>query len=642
MRLMTVLPLGFLLLLLPSPGALAASSAPLTLEGQVTAVTVYQGQALITRTVKLEGVEGLIEVVVTNLPESVLPASLYAEPGSGVTIRSVRYRVRPVEADVREEVRQLDAEIEATQDAMNEVAVQQKLLRDHIAYLQQLEQFTAMAANQELKSGVLDAGTLKDLTAFTFDQRGGIAKQELELAKRQRELQKQMDLLQRKRNTLSSGSARTVREAVVFANITDPEAPRLQLRYLVGNATWSPSYNLRATTKREEVLVEYNASIQQMSGEDWTDVAMTLSTASPSLIAQAPVLDPLVVKLGRITSLTDDTPLAGAASSINAKSQLEAARRYLADQRGQGGANAAGEAPLAESTYDYSRIVGKLKAPQPIPPHGADLEYGQGDWATLQLRERELTDLRLNHITKQLQILDYNSARIERKPYDELPTLAGDGLSVSYQLASRMSLPSRSDRQLLQIAAHRMKGEFYHLALPVLTSSVFEEARLVNDSGQVLLAGPTSTFIGDEFVGRGELPTVAMGESFVVGLGVDSSLRTRRELVDREERIQGGNRLVDFTYVLSIENFGDEPVEVRLIDRMPTAGQADMKLTLLKSDKPVSDDQDFKQKGKKEGLLRWDVEVPAKATRTDRYDLKYTMQIEYDKQLSIVGLPAQE
>lgn len=642
MRLMTVLPLGFLLLLLPSPGALAASSAPLTLEGQVTAVTVYQGQALITRTVKLEGVEGLIEVVVTNLPESVLPASLYAEPGSGVTIRSVRYRVRPVEADVREEVRQLDAEIEATQDAMNEVAVQQKLLRDHIAYLQQLEQFTAVAANQELKSGVLDAGTLKDLTAFTFDQRGGIAKQELELAKRQRELQKQMDLLQRKRNTLSSGSARTVREAVVFANITDPEAPRLQLRYLVGNATWSPSYNLRATTKREEVLVEYNASIQQMSGEDWTDVAMTLSTASPSLIAQAPVLDPLVVKLGRITSLTDDTPLAGAASPINAKSQLEAARRYLADQRGQGGANAAGEAPLAESTYDYSRIVGKLKAPQPIPPHGADLEYGQGDWATLQLRERELTDLRLNHITKQLQILDYNSARIERKPYDELPTLAGDGLSVSYQLASRMSLPSRSDRQLLQIAAHRMKGEFYHLALPVLTSSVFEEARLVNDSGQVLLAGPTSTFIGDEFVGRGELPTVAMGESFVVGLGVDSSLRTRRELVDREERIQGGNRLVDFTYVLSIENFGDEPVEVRLIDRMPTAGQADMKLTLLKSDKPVSDDQDFKQKGKKEGLLRWDVEVPAKATRTDRYDLKYTMQIEYDKQLSIVGLPAQE
>lgn len=642
MRLMTVLPLGFLLLLLPSPGALAASSAPLTLEGQVTAVTVYQGQALITRTVKLEGVEGLIEVVVTNLPESVLPASLYAEPGSGVTIRSVRYRVRPVEADVREEVRQLDAEIEATQDAMNEVAVQQKLLRDHIAYLQQLEQFTAMAANQELKSGVLDAGTLKDLTAFTFDQRGGIAKQELELAKRQRELQKQMDLLQRKRNTLSSGSARTVREAVVFANITDPEAPRLQLRYLVGNATWSPSYNLRATTKREEVLVEYNASIQQMSGEDWTDVAMTLSTASPSLIAQAPVLDPLVVKLGRITSLTDDTPLAGAASSINAKSQLEAARRYLADQRGQGGANAAGEAPLAESTYDYSRIVGKLKAPQPIPPHGAEMEYGQGDWATLQLRERELTDLRLNHITKQLQILDYNSARIERKPYDELPTLAGDGLSVSYQLASRMSLPSRSDRQLLQIAAHRMKGEFYHLALPVLTSSVFEEARLVNDSGQVLLAGPTSTFIGDEFVGRGELPTVAMGESFVVGLGVDSSLRTRRELVDREERIQGGNRLVDFTYVLSIENFGDEPVEVRLIDRMPTAGQADMKLTLLKSDKPVSDDQDFKQKGKKEGLLRWDVEVPAKATRTDRYDLKYTMQIEYDKQLSIVGLPAQE
>jgi hypothetical protein len=43
---------------------------------------------------------------------------------------------------------------------------------------------------------------------------------------------------------------------------------------------------------REPVPVEYNASIEQMSGEDWSDVRMTLSTATPSLVARAPELHP--------------------------------------------------------------------------------------------------------------------------------------------------------------------------------------------------------------------------------------------------------------------------------------------------------------------------------------------------------------
>jgi uncharacterized protein (TIGR02231 family) len=173
----------------------------------------------------------------------------------------------------------------------------------------------------------------------------------------------------------------------------------------------------------------------------------------------------------------------------------------------------------------------------------------------------------------------------------------------------------------------------------VLTSYVYEEAQLTNTSDRVFLAGPVATFVGGQFVGRAALPTVAVGESFTVGLGIDSSLRTARELVNKQERVQGGNRVVDFTYELAVENFGDKPVKVRLLDRLPTAGQDDIKVTLVKSDVPVSDDAAFQLNDRKEGLLRWDVEVPAEAVGPKRKVLRYTMQIEYDKQLSIVGMP---
>ena len=43
--------------------------------------------------------------------------------------------------------------------------------------------------------------------------------------------------------------------------------------------------------------IEYNGLIQQMSGEDWSDVKLTLSTASPALSAAGPGLAPFRLTL---------------------------------------------------------------------------------------------------------------------------------------------------------------------------------------------------------------------------------------------------------------------------------------------------------------------------------------------------------
>jgi uncharacterized protein (TIGR02231 family) len=251
-------------------------------------------------------------------------------------------------------------------------------------------------------------------------------------------------------------------------------------------------------------------------------------------------------------------------------------------------------------------------------------------------------DESLNRAARELQLMDFNNALSELKSDGEQLVGPTEGVSVSYQLANRTSLPSRLDRQLIQIAALSLKGEFYRLATPVLTGFVYEEARLTNTSDLVFLAGPAATFLGGQFVGRGELPTVTVGESFTVGLGIDSSLRSKRELVKKDERIQGGNRVVDFTYELSLENFGNNPVVVRLVDRLPTVGEDDVKVTLVKSDQQVSSDETYQLTDRKEGLLRWDVETPGQAVGPKQKVLRYTMQIEYDKQLAIVGMPAKK
>src|SRR5262245_7748498 len=123
------------------PAAPAANS--IETHGNIEAVTVYRGQALVTRLVDIPGPAGLHELVVTDLPEQVLPGSLYAESADGVEVRSVLYRQRPVTQDVREEVRALDAQIRDMTDKIAANLQRASLLVERKALLDKLEAFTA-------------------------------------------------------------------------------------------------------------------------------------------------------------------------------------------------------------------------------------------------------------------------------------------------------------------------------------------------------------------------------------------------------------------------------------------------------------------------------------------------------------------
>ncbi|QRW04784.1 mucoidy inhibitor A [Ceratobasidium sp. AG-Ba] len=65
------------------------------------------------------------------------------------------------------------------------------------------------------------------------------------------------------------------------------------LTYTVSNASWTPLYDVRASIAKSPdaksaMALHYRASITQTTGENWPDVALTLSTASPQLGGKVP------------------------------------------------------------------------------------------------------------------------------------------------------------------------------------------------------------------------------------------------------------------------------------------------------------------------------------------------------------------
>jgi hypothetical protein len=182
-----------------------------------------------------------------------------------------------------------------------------------------------------------------------------------------------------------------------------------------------------------------------------------------------------------------------------------------------------------------------------------------------------------------------------------------------------------------------MTGDFYKIAVPVLTSYVYEEAKVRNRAPSVLLAGPVTTYANGHFVGYSMFDDIALGEEMIVGLGINSDLRSERVVIDHNEIVQGGNRVVTLTYRLSVQNFGEEDTSVRLMDRLPLVNPAEIRLTVLDDGSTGNELVNAYQHRINEGTMSWDLRVPARSIGEEAAAVEYTVRLEYDRQMGLVS-----
>jgi len=559
-----------------------------TVERTISEVTLYRGQAQVTRTIEVAGDAGPREMVVTGLPQHVVGNSLFAEGADNVEVRAVRYRRRAVGEEPREQIRQLDAEIREVNDRANLVGEQLKVLAEAKQYLDKLEGFVAPTAQVELSQGVLDAEALKSITEYNFEKRVQIVERTQELQIEQRELKQELSKLQRQRSDLTRGSSRTVHEAVLFIEKADNNAGMLQLSYLVNECGWTPTYNFRGDSEAERVTLEYNAVIRQMSGEDWSNVKLRLSTATPALSAAVPSLAPFHVTLAR-----GDQPQA------NQQPQSEQVAQYKSKTRQQ-------QRAVADNT------------------------------AAVQIKEFNRRNWDVNAFGNDIQIMELTVDKAALETLRQTDATDADEPSISYELPNRVSLASRSDQQMVRIIESQIDSQFYFVAAPVLSPHVFRQAELQNTTENDLLGGEASVYLDGRFVGRTELPTVARRQTFVVGFGADPQLRSDRELIDRDSKTQGGNEVLTAKYRLTVENYMDHPAPVRLKGRVPYAGMGNqVRVTLGDMTDKLSDDPLYERLEKPKGILRWDLEVAADASGEDARLVEYEYQLEYDRNLML-------
>jgi len=370
----------------------------------ITAVTVYTDRAVVTRTATTELTGGLAELVFANLPQALNEQSLQVS-GKGTaaaTILDVSAKQTYVDFTPNARVKELEDQLKALAKQMRGLDDRGGVLEAQTTMLTQMQAALFAPPTKDVPRPDLNQFT-SSLT-FLTEQKARIAADRATLDEQREDLQNKINTVQAQLNELRGAGGRAFKTVTVRVNAAQAGSLDLALSYTVPGASWVPSYDARVLSADRAVALGYFGLVRQSTGEDWKDVALTLSTARPSLGGAAPVLttwnldvfNPIVLR----QQLENERRRDYAAKSVNAPAVAGAVNMqtltssvdegYFADKKEK-------DAEVAQATIESGATSASFKiaasasvpsdnSPQKVPITSATLK-AQPEYLTVPKRQ---------------------------------------------------------------------------------------------------------------------------------------------------------------------------------------------------------------------------------------------------------------
>lgn len=278
--------LPFVLCFLTAVLCLRAAPVPST----ISAVTVYTDRAVVTRTATVDLAGGTTELVFANLPQALNERSLQVS-GRGTAqalILDVSAKQTFVDYTPNARVKELEDQLKGLGKQVRGLDDRANLLNASQTSLAQME--AALFAPPTKDVPRPDLNQFTSSLNYLTDQKARLTTERAALDETREELQNKINTVQQQLNELRGAGGRAFKTVTV--RVSAPQAGSLDvaLSYTVPGASWSPSYDARVLSSERAVVLGYFGIVHQSTGEDWKDVALTLSTARPGLGGAAPVL----------------------------------------------------------------------------------------------------------------------------------------------------------------------------------------------------------------------------------------------------------------------------------------------------------------------------------------------------------------
>ncbi|KAG8996288.1 hypothetical protein FRB90_012776 [Tulasnella sp. 427] len=544
----------------------------------VASVCVYQAdRAEVHRILPVELEEGQNEIKIERLSSGVDPDSIRVEGTGNAVIFDVIHSPPPPVVLTTDKTKnpalhalnQRKADLDAEKDILNQ---QEKILKHY---------------SSTLRSGVANAAKLAEFLKLYQEKKQQIFDELQTVDAKLREVHDEQDKVKKEFWADATGQKRQTSVTVVVLAQQKGKA-ELSLRYMVNGASWTPMYDLRAKVSHalgeaSSISLQYKASITQNTGEDWKDVALTLSTAAPQLGATIPTLTPY--KIGRPRppppppQVTFSAPMAAMSYSMALLEELVDEERMEADEvLGMGLFDAA--EPMAVAT----------------------------------------------------------AAAIEGATSSTF-VIAGKSTIPSHQ-------PDDEQTHKVSVAVIDLDAKLEWVAVPKVQTAAFLKCKVKNTSNYILLPGQSSVFMDGNFVCKSSLPSVSPNESFSTSLGVDPSVRITYHPQQKKSKNATGGLLsskidvTTYTQRITVKNTRSTAAAPLFVkDQIPVSEESDFKVLLTEprlskerpevmvangvkahwaprdSDREEDDNKAANAGTEEEGIVEWICDIPPGKTQ---------------------------
>jgi len=314
-------------------------------------------------------------------------------------------------------------------------------------------------------------------------------------------------------------------EISILLSCNAPTTTMLEIKYMVNNAGWAPSYDLIAEDINKPIELKYRAKVFNNTDVDWNDVKLKISSADPTQSASKPQLNPWYVNF----------------NSGNNYQQQEQSNFY------SNNAPAAPPAPVYSNTLKNDM-------------EGSD-QYREYDKKGKKNNEVMYEQIQVSELSAEFDIKNPYSIPSDSKPY--IIEVTSYNLPATYKY---YSVP-KIDRDAFMLA--RITG--------------WEDLDLVEGPANVYFGG---TYVGQSYIYTRSVDDtldLSLGRDNKILV-----TRTKQKDFSNDKMI-GNNRKVTYAYEMVVKNNRKAPVTINLEDQLPVSQNNDITVDAIELSKAQQD-----------------------------------------------------
>ena len=255
------------------------------IKGTISHVTVYPDRAQVAQEATFDLQPGKTVIMLKGLSPYIDAQSIQVKGFGEFTILSVNLQNNYLQnLEELPEVKNIKGQIEALRIKIEDEKAAISTLDEKQSFLSANKAIMVKEATFSIEQ----FKTMMDLYTNNIDQ---ITTARLKKNRAIKDYEKEMTALQQQladkveKNQLPSG------EISVSVSADKPVTGRMNFSYVVANAGWYPSYDIRVDDINKPVVIFYKANVYQNTGVEWKNVKLSFSNATPWVAGDVPILN---------------------------------------------------------------------------------------------------------------------------------------------------------------------------------------------------------------------------------------------------------------------------------------------------------------------------------------------------------------